>query len=65
MENNNSEALVLTNNKKKKDQITYLRLTEELKYFVDSIAQKLEINRSEAIRKILQVAKSRGIVIKD
>jgi len=52
------------NNKNKKSNITYVRLTDDIRNFVDNVALDLACTRSDAIRKIIEAVKNQGVEIK-
>ena len=52
------------NNKNKTSNITYVRLTDDIRNFVDNVALDLACTRSDAIRKIIEAVKNQGVEIK-
>lgn len=52
------------NSKTGKKNITYVRLTDDLRGFVDGVAERLSCTRSDAIRKIIEAVKNQGVEVK-
>jgi len=60
-----AEQIVLTKDQddKKSGHIVYIRLSTSLKDFVDKVAGDLGVKRSEAIRRLLQNVRDKGVKI--
>jgi metal-responsive CopG/Arc/MetJ family transcriptional regulator len=59
-----SDQIVLEKKTDIKSNITYIRLDGDLRSFVDSLAEKLGVKRSEAIRRLIEDAKKKGVLVK-
>lgn len=58
------DEIVLEKKSDIKSNITYIRLPSELREFIDAIATQLGVKRSEAIRRLLEDSKKKGVVVK-